>query len=288
MNLTLRNGMPVMPIGPIASPLDHSGTTELGVYAAGETKQRHALGRRTLTWDGRVFRYAKCGTTFISTTFGLKNNTILVANRTGTAVAAPADTPAGATKVTLACTATQLGDSTSTTDGERTGVIAKDELAGGYVHFQTTPADGSEHDENRMIVGNDALAVAGDSLVLYLDAPLNYALVSGDSTSEIIASPYANVARTNDEWTSVVGMPNVVATAAEYLWLQTWGPIRISPDTDSPTQNQRQYVFQDWGQIVPSTTNTTADAYQHAGFLIERTVESTYYHGPFIMLQISP
>jgi len=221
---------------------------------------------------------------------GVKNNTILVSNRAGTAIAAPVTEPAGSRQLKITCTAGQLGDSTSTSNAERTGVIAEDELAGGYIHIQTIPVAGTEHDENRMIIGNDALAIADESMILHLDEPLNYATVTGLSTCEILASPYANVARTNDEWTSVVGVPNVIATALQHLWLQTWGPMRISPNTDTPATNIRQYVFDDWGTVIQAATGfgATTDAYQHAGFLIERTLATVYYHSPFIMLQISP
>jgi hypothetical protein len=243
-----------------------------------------------LKWDGRVFRYGRCGTTWTSTTMGVKNGTILVSNRAGTAIAAPVTAAAGATQVTVTCTAGQLGDSTSSTDATRTGVIAEDELAGGYVHFQTVPSSGVEHDENRMIIGNTALAVGDTSMILHLDAPLNYATLTGTSTCEILASPYANLRRSNDEWTSVMGMPNVNATALQHLWLQTWGPCRVSPTTDTPAINNRQYVFDDFGTAVPAAGvfGGTTDSFQHAGFLLEMTLATEYYHAPFIMLQISP
>lgn len=292
MNLSLRNGMPVMPIGPIASPMDFSGITEYGLYIA-EATQRHALGRRTLTWDGRVFRYARCGNTFTSTTCGVKNLTQLVSCRvdsSSTPAAVPEDTAAGATQVTLTIEAAEIGDSTSETDTERTGVVAKDELAGGYVHFQTIPVAATEHDQNRLIVGNDAVGDADLTMTIYLDAPLNHELTALTSTCEILASPYANIQRSNDTYASVLGMPNVVAETSQHLWLQTWGPLRITPTTDSPSARERQWVFSDMGAVVPSVTDYGTMSLQHAGFLLESTsqLDVAYHHSPFIMLQISP
>ena len=263
----------------------------LGVYTT-EATQRYILGTRCLTWDGRAFRYAKCGNTFTSTTCGLKNMTILISGRVagGTIPAsAPATAVVGVTQVTVTFTAAKIGDSTSENDAERTGVVAKDELIGGYIHLQTIPVAGTEYGMNRLIVGNSAVAVGDESMILYLDAPLNYALTGGTSTCEILASPYANVERDNNTYASVVGMPNVPATATYYLWLQTWGVLRITPTTDTPALDRRQFVFDNQGAVIGSTNDTTTKAYQHAGFLIEATPEAVaYWHSPFIMLQISP
>jgi len=269
------------------------GQTALqGLYVA-QTTKNCAYGTRRVKWDGRVFRYARCGTTFTSTTMGVHNDTILVSNRVtgGTAwAAAPAITAAGAIKVTVTFDAGELGDSTSKSDAERTGVIAENELVGGYVHFQTIPIADTEYDQNRLIIGNTAVGVGDTSMILYLDEPLNYELKTAAtaSTCEILASPYANVRRSNDEFVSVVGVPNVPATALQFLWLQTWGPMRISPTTDTPAANARQYVFDDFGTVIPAAPNGVTESYQHAGFLIEKTAAIAYYHSPFIMLQISP
>jgi len=293
--MSSRFNYPFAPIGWQASPQDFAQSVAdvpyMGLYTA-EATQRFMLGTRKLSWDGRVFRYAKCGLTFTSTTFGLKNTTCLVSNRvagTTTNVAAPATAVAGVMQATVTFTAGELGDSTSVDDGERTGVIAEDELRGGYVHFQTIPVGGTEYDMTRLIIGNTAVAVGDTSMILYLDAPLNYALTGGTSTSEILASPYANVRRGNNSWTSVMGMPNVPATTSQHLWLQTWGPLRISPTTDTPAAQQRQWIFDDQGAVRISETTTTTASFQHAGFLLEATSGySAYDHAPFIMLQISP
>lgn len=281
------------PFNPViwpAVPHDFTGDNNLGLYTA-EATQRYTWGTRSLKWDGRVFRYARCGGTFTSTTFGVKNPTVLVSSRvTGgtTPAAAPVTAVAGVTQATVTFTAGKIGDSTSTDDAARTGVVAENELAGGYVHFQTIPVAGTEYDMNRLIVGNTAVAVGDTSMILYLDEPLNYALTTGTSTCEILASPYANVYRNNTPWNSVVGMPNVPATALQHLWLQTWGILRISPLTDTPAEASRQMVFDDQGAIKPIITDIASDAQQMAGFLVEATQAVAYWHAPFIMLQISP
>jgi len=292
----MRNPMTTLPFRPldwVASVKDFSSAAGvhnrgIGLYIAEDT-QRFVLGTRKLTWDGRAFRYGRCGTTWTSTTMGVHNDTILVCNRVGATAAAPVTAPIGASKITVTFTANVLGDSTSQNDAQRTGVIAENELVGGYIHLQTIPVAGTEHDENRLIVGNTAVVAGGTSMIIYLDEPLNYAMLTGTTTCEILASPYANLRRSNDEFVSVMGVANCVATAEEYVWLQTWGPIRISPNTDTPVNRDRQYVFDDFGTMIPAGDyNAGTFSPQHAGFLLEKTVATQYYHSPFINLQINP
>lgn len=283
---------PTTPLGWQASPHDFTGDNMLGLHTA-ETTQRYMFGTRKITWDGRAYRYGKCGTTFTSTTFGLKNKTVLVSSRvTGATIwaAAPQAAIAGETQVKVTFLGDKLGDSTSTSQATRTGVIAEDELSAGYIHLQTIPSSGIEHDQNRLIVGNTAVASGDTSMILYLDEPLNYAInpTGITSTCEILASPYANLYRGNNPWMSIMGMPNTTATASQLLWLQTWGPMRVSPLTDTPQEASRQYVFDDQGAVKPYSADYATDSQQMAGFLLESTIATAYWHAPFIMLQISP
>jgi len=253
------------------------------------------VGDRVVLADGRVFRYAKCGFTAIdSNNFGVKNATCLVACKTAggdnNAVTLPS-VAVGEKKLTVTFTAATLGNSTSRTPAERTGVVAKDELRGGYISFYT-----GNYRQQRGIIGNSAVAVTDTSMTIYLDAALDYVLTAGTSTCEILANPYGCVAKSNSLHNSVMGMPNVTAALNEYLWLQTWGPLRISGTGNYGTGlRRRQYVFDTQGAVVPINTGITGNAaadtdynYQMAGFVIETTYELAGCAAPFIMLQINP
>jgi len=253
------------------------------------------IGDRVALPDSRVFRYAKCGYTAIdSNQFGVKNAACLVACKTAggnnNAVTLPS-VSAGAKKLTVTFTAGTLGDSTSRTPAERTGVVAEDELRGGYISFYT-----GNYRQQRGIIGNSAVTITDESMVIYLDASLDHVLTFGTSTCEILANPYACVAKSNSLHNSVMGMPNVTAALNEYLWLQTWGPLRISGTGNYGTGlRRRQYVFDTQGAVVPINTGITGDAaadtdynYQMAGFIIETTYELAGCAAPFINLQINP
>lgn len=266
----------------------------LGLYTA-ETTQRYVCGTRSMTWDGRVFRYAKCGHRHINTNkFGVKNGTVLVSQKVTAApnfAVAPQTAAIGDTQITVTFTIGKLGDSTSNNDTERTGVIAKNELCGGYISLYT-----GDYRQQRGIIGNTAVAAGDGSMIIYLDAPLHYALTALTSLCEILANPYGNVYRDSDQWTSVIGMPNVTAVNLQYLWLQTWGPLRISGTGALGAQKrERQFMFDAQGAVVPISGVLWLDAsaghdQQHAGFLIERTdsAEVANSAAPFIMLQINP
>lgn len=268
---------------------DHN--LQLGVYTA-ETTQRYIPGTRSMTWDGRVYRYAKCGGYDIpNNKYGIKNNTILVACKTASgnnnAVTLP-DAVVGDTSFVCTFTAATLGNSSSidpTAGTGRTGILTEHELCGGYISFYT-----GDYRQQRGIVGNSAVAVDGTSMTIYLDAPLDHVLTASTSTCEILANPYGCVGEESNDQASHVGVSNVTADIGDFIWLQTWGPLRISPTHGNPggVSCERQFVFFTNGAIIPSTESTTAYAYQHAGFIIEKTYDLTLSAAPFIMLQVSP
>jgi len=250
------------------------------------------IGDRVVLPDGRVFRYAKCGPYAIThTELGVCNETVLVAGKTaGTGVNAVTvpSVAVGAKEVTVTFTAGTLGDSASTSAGERTGVVAEDELRGGYINFYTGTYPSTM--QQRGIIGNTAVAVADESMTIYLDAALSSVLTSGSSYCEILANPYGNVSHDNDNWVTIVGMPNVLASVGDYFWIQTWGPLRIIPSTGGTgeTANEREFCFDTQGAVVPAVTDYATIRYQHAGYLIERTNSNANSAAPFINLQINP
>jgi len=280
---------PFNPIPWHGSPHDHTGDNNLGVYTA-ETTQRYIPGTRYTTWDGRVFKYAKCGVAITNNKWGVKNLSVLAANKVaGTYTNAVTMTAAavGDTAITVTFTAATLGDSTDQYFSTKNGVVAEDEFAGGYISLYT-----GNYRQNRMIVGNTASTGSSTSMILYLDAPLDHVLdATTPSYCEILANPYSHVGYEDHMYTSVMGVPCVTTTAGNYLWLQTWGILRITYHvlTSSEPPNQRQYVFNSSGLVFPALDDYGAE-YQHAGFIIEGTpptAAGSYAAAPFIMLQIS-
>lgn len=250
------------------------------------------IGDRVCLPDGRVFRYGRCGANgIVNQKFGMKNLTILVAVKetSGENHAVTVPTVAiGEDKVTVTFTAGEIGNSRCTVSSSRTGVLAKDELRGGYISFYT-----GDYRQNRGIVGNTVVTDSDGEMTIYLDAALDYDLTKDTSTCEILANPYGNIADQSHKFASVMGMANVLAGANEYFWIQSWGPFRVSGITSDlgDTEWERQFVFNVAGAVVPiSTQLSSADVdFQLAGFLIESTEGQVAGLGaPFINLQINP
>lgn len=240
---------------------DLAGGTAGHLIRAAGTTQRFDLGARLVTGDGRVFRYAYLGAD-ASTKRGVK---VLDSTAIGwTTIAA----------------VQAIGD-TIVTVGSQTFV--EDVLRGGYVCMNDS---GDTIKQNRLILRNNAVSSA--TVTITFDAPLDVAL-SATATLEAIYSPYRNCGAENNQWTSVIGIPAMNADAGHYIWLQTWGPICLSPGstTSDPGADaeERQVVFDAWGNLV--CYGDLSKDQQIAGFIIQK--DSTGSAGPpFIMLQISP
>lgn len=267
---------------------DHN--LNLGVYT-NETTQRYICGTRSLTWDGRVFRYSKCGSLPIpNNKYGVKNLAILVACKDSTGennAVTVVDTDVGATEMKVTFTLGTLGNSLSINPiggfQGRNGILFEHELCGGYISLYT-----GVHRQTRGIVGNTAVAATDTSMIIYLDAPLDYELSS--SKCEILANPYTCIGESPNTYSSNMGVAIVTAVVGDYIWIQTWGPLRFTNTGGDlgGTENIRQFVFIGNGAIMPNSTNSGNHALQHAGFLIETTYGVTLSGAPFLMLQISP
>ena len=258
------------PIGWQGSPRDYTGDNMLGIYTQ-EDIQRYVYGTRYLAWDGRVFKYAKCGATLTDMKHGVKNNHILVQENGATVSAAAA----GDTKLTV----TFNGDYND-------GVYVKDELQGGYISIYNT----SSVRDQRMIIGNDAIATGGGATTIYLDAPITATFTSSVGC-EVMENPYTDLRNINDLQTSVMGMPCSLATATYNFWVQTWGPCRITPTSAELGVNndERMFHFDAYGGVRSAQASivTEAKSEQIAGFIIEKTARASGSAAPFIMLQIS-
>ena len=220
--------------------------------------------------DDRVFHYAKAGATLVPNLGCQIYNTQSVAYAT-----IAEDAIIGATKLVIDVAATDgaAGD----------GVIAKDELFGGYIVIFPH----SDNSINRRIIGNTA--VDTDEMTVELDAGIPVALDTNNDHAECMASPYSDVRSTNSATKSIIGVPVVAATIGKYLWIQTWGPCWISPQAAVSVGNtNRQVVFRYDGSL---DEHDYSDAYttkaQHAGFVLANAAGATQ-GAAFIMLQICP
>lgn len=257
-------------------------THEYGPYADGELTQRHIYGTRYIMWDGRVFKYARANGT-LYTQWGAQNF-----NEWHVKWAALAVQPTiGDSLVDVTIDADDGILRTTGADGA--GVIAEDELAGGYIQFYTTDADLVRL--NCGILGNELTSGAG-TLRLYLDAklPIQMTVLS---YVEILGSPYQNVITVNNGYMSVVGVATRGLTDLQHGWLQTWGPISLSPGATGQSGNgvgstgeEREVVFGGQGSLYEHNVGDNPDQRQHAGFILNKS-QAGDGGPPFIMLQIS-
>lgn len=252
------------------------------LYEASKVKNpNYNLGDRVCLPDGRVFRYAKCGSTLSSMKFFAQCNTQLVAENS-TPTCKPTSTIAvGDKSAAFTVSAGAIGTN-------RDGIIAKDELRGGYISFYgTTSGDRPQ----RGIIGNTALASDGTSITLYFDAAIKTAMNAGVST-EILANPYSDVRTALGGGSAALGIPAVLATTGQYFWIQTWGICRITPDANGNSgykSNWREFVVdQSSVSQQPAAYDVDKINRQHVGFVVERSGLVFGDTAPFVNLQINP
>lgn len=234
---------------------------------------RFNVGDRVVLGDGRVFRFGNAGNIVLKVDVGLK-----FWDELGDGVA-----------YTALLQGQDVGDRTIHIDAGAAAAVTKDQLRGGYVIFHvgyTTAVRG--------IIGN-TLADSDGHTTLTLDAPFQIALTTADRV-EVCTNPYGNLHYSGaggDSYSSVAGVPNVTTAAAlQYLWIQTWGPCFIAPQSPlgaTVTAFVRQCTFRPDGAIDIHDDDEAYNEYQqHAGFVIQRESVGNGTSSPLIMLQISP
>jgi len=246
--------------------------------------QRYPIGWRypkTNPLDLRSYRYAKAGA-LLTSSYGAFS---AVPQLVGFAlIAAPTARESYQVTITVGAADGVLGD----------GVIAEDELVGGYI-LVFTPAPMQCY--NRLIVANTAQAIpggVGGPMTVTFDKPLPVDVVVLNFHAECMANPYANVQTGTFQQSAVVGVPTVPATLAlPYHWEQTWGPCWVTPTgvNEGLGDANRVVVFVGNGSINDEE-NATLPAHgseknQHAGFVINN-MRGGGVGAPFIFLQISP
>jgi len=270
----------------IRNAVDGNGTLLMGdVYNVGvndllgsdsqrywevSTIQKYSLGARFITGDGRVFKYAKAGGTLIPDT---GCGSYDVQHIAFSAIAAVAAIGVKTISITAGATCGAAAD----------GVIAKNELVGGYVVFFTASAATCQR---RLILSNTAVAAGGGTLIITIDDPIHIALTTSDH-AECMASPYHNVQNGADISKPIVGVPVCVATVGQYCWIQTWGPCWVAPQATVGASGHNQVVFRHDGSLDDHDYSEVYATYaQHAGFVLSSAAAGAQA-APFIMLQIS-
>jgi hypothetical protein len=238
--------------------------------------QRYALGAKLVTADNRVFRYAYATTGGVAPEFGAVNNVAALVSAAAPAQASGAGS-IGDVKVTVT-----VGSGAGVTSN---GAVAADELIGGYVWIGNGT---SQHPQCRYITGNTVVAAGGGVCTLTLDHALIGAVTQSVTYIEAFYNPYAHMTNgnvTNSGYASVLGVPTATATAAQYFWLQTWGPVWITSDGNTgKAANGRDLYFLTNGSIVGASSTTYAGN-QRAGYAMDMSTGAAS-NSPLCMLQL--
>ena len=180
-----------------------------GMEKAETSDQRHKLGTRGTTPDGRVFYYAKNGSSAI-TTAGM----IVDAGTALTVNAHDMDVPANANSAG----ATALSVEVPTTD------LTKDQYKDGYIIFNDGPGEGEVY----RIKSHPAHDASDDNTVIItIDEPdgIRTALTTS-SLFGLIVNPYSAIKVIDGDGTmetGALGVTTIPVTASYYCWIQTAG-----------------------------------------------------------------
>ena len=246
---------------------------------ADSATQCYPLGTKRITSDGRVFRYVKARTA-LHTEFGACYAAKTITN----AVAPTQATGAGAVGDSKVTVTVASGDGLA---GD--GVIALNELAGGYVVIGN---GASQHPQNRLITANTAVANGGGVCTLTLDEPLDHVVLVGGSgvtatNMEVLMNPWilsdGNV--TNSGYVTFRGMPACELTVNHYGWVQTAGPCWITSDGNTCNSATDRQIYMLTNGSVVSGNDVTGNIDQLVGHAIDMS-GSAASNAPFVNLDM--
>lgn len=167
----------------------------------------HQIGRKWVTEEGDVFRYAKAGASNI-TAGKLQLSPAPKTNHHNVAVAAAAAIGAKTVTVTLGATA-----------------AVANEYAGGFIVFSDVAPEGTRY----RITGHPA-AESAATLELTLQRPLVEA-VTTSSEASLVHNTWNAVVEGTVTTRSAAGVPLVDVTAGEFCWLLTRGVTGVLADS---------------------------------------------------------
>jgi len=183
--------------------------------------------------------------------------------------------------------ATSIKITTASGDGVASdGKFALNALKGGHVVVFVAGSGGDDDDFVRGIVSSTAVTTAGE-MTIELDAPIPHALVATTSVAETIASPYAYIRLGASVARTKVGVPACYAAATNYVWVQTWGPTWIAPQSTVGVAGLVGIVARHDGSLEPAdSTVSSLISNQHIGYTMFPSSTSTQA-APFVYLQIA-
>jgi len=174
--------------------------------------QRHKLGTRATTPDGRVFYYAEASSAAIARGGNIVNGIAAVA----------------AHDMDVAATAAQSAGDTTISIEVPTTDLTKDQYKDGYLYFNDGPAEG----EIYRIKSHPAHdASADNTVIITIDEPDG--IVTALTTSSLCGlmySPYKDIHIVDGNGTpttGVVGVTTAPVTADYFCWVQTSGPAAV-------------------------------------------------------------
>jgi len=179
-----------------------------GMEKVETSSQKHKLGTRGVTSDGRIFYYAENSGTAITHGGYLVDGIAAVA----------------AHDMDLAATATSAG-ATSFTSGTSL-TVTKDQYKDGYVYFNDGPGQG----ETYKVKSNTAVSSAtGLSITIDDEDGLVTALTTS-SLFGLMYNPYKDINMIDGDGTmttGVLGVTTAPVTADYFCWIQTSGPASV-------------------------------------------------------------
>jgi len=242
--------------------------------------QKHRLGTRFMRGDC-VYRYAKTQT-------AITDNSALVWNTYHQDISYAAiatASPIGSNQIYVT-----VGAADGIANG---GVFAAHSLEGGSLVIFI---NGTASILCFGILDNNA-AVSGGTMTITLDGELPVATIATTSIVEAMGSPYLVSSGNSGGFRGFQGAPmRLTTTDYPYLWLKTWGPHWVSPQTNvGSAANRNQVCVRHDGSIdLPGGATLMKDGNplytenaQLVGYCITHAQDGTQ-GAPIIMLQIMP
>jgi len=175
-------------------------------YMDQSATQRHELGARYTTEDGRAYRYCKNGAVALVT--GHLIQSAALGGSSGhvqTGIAVQADSA--------------IGDESIYVELD-TDAATLNQFAGGYLCISDDAGEGQMFG----IVGN-SVATGGGTCRVDLDRPIKIAALVATSLVQMMTDPYSTViaAPITTPTGLILGIAPIAVTAEYYFWVQTWG-----------------------------------------------------------------
>lgn len=258
-------------------------TIPTGIHTC-DTAQKYPIGTKFVN-GMRTYYYCKANGE-CDTEWGCYKN-----KKTNTAAVAPTQSTAVDVATGLAAGVVGSRQVTVTIDAEigtlTTGVLAKDELAGGFIVVGNGSA---QHPQMFQIVGHPALTSTGGSLTLTLDDILATAVTAATTYLELMESPFYDVCAdgAGGDYVTFIGIPAAHASDGEFFWVQTWGPCWITSNSATcDSARDRTIVFVGNGSVESSNDETLESGFQIAGVALDASGSSAA-NAPMVLLQIMP